>query len=39
MLMLWRRLENGVRKAETELDAQRRAKETRRKGFWPFGRR
>jgi hypothetical protein len=39
MLMLWRRMENGVGQAEAELDAQRRAKETRRKGFWPFGRR
>jgi hypothetical protein len=39
MLMLWRRMESTVSQAETELDTQRRAKETRRKGFWPFGRR
>jgi len=41
MLMLWRRMEGGVSQAETEMDTQqRRAKEaTRRKGFWPFGRR
>ena len=40
MLMLWRRMESAVSQAETELDAQRRAQEaSRRKGFWPFGRR
>jgi hypothetical protein len=39
-LMLWRRMESAVSQAETELDAQRRAQEaSRRKGFWPFGRR
>ena len=40
MVMLWRRMESAVSQAETELDTQRRrAQETRRKGFWPFGRR
>lgn len=40
MLMLWRRLESGVSQAQRELDTQRRTQEaTRRKGFWPFGRR
>ena len=40
MVMLWRRMESVVGQAETELDTQRRrAEATRRKGFWPFGRR
>ena len=41
MLMLLRRMESGVSQAETAMDTERRrAKEaTRRKGFWPFGRR
>jgi hypothetical protein len=40
MLVLWRRMDSAVGQAEAELDAQRRAQEaSRRKGFWPFGRR
>ena len=39
-LMLRRRMESGIRQAEAELDAQKRAQEAaRRKGLWPFGRR
>jgi len=39
-LMLWRRMESGIRQAEAELDAQKRAQEAaRHKGLWPFGRR
>jgi len=41
MVMLWRRMESVVSQAETEMDTQRRRTQeaTRRKGFWPFGRR
>ena len=41
MVMLWRRMESAVSQAETEMDTQRRRAQeaTRRKGFWPFGRR
>jgi len=41
MLMLWRRMESGVSQAETAMDTERRRAQeaTRRKRFWPFGRR